>query len=618
MTPLALQRLLVAAVVVLFATGRARAIDIGEVRWGFDGRATPQSFNLLSVLVANNGPTPFEGKLELCESIGSGRRVGAVLAEDLYIAPNSSRWIQFHPYVKEPFEEWWLQWGRGAGERADVRRPVLQNQGLVMLVASDDVLGVGRALRQFPDYLFPPMVTATDGLKEVLLDHVPQWEESRRQAFYDWLYRGGQLHILKDADGAYPHFTAQLAELNDPSERFRVGNGTVIRHDRSRSRIDAAFVDTLTSSKDRSDDPTEDGEAPSAMANQPAGPAATRVGVRGGGSGALFPDLGGGLFAYLKTLNKPNHNWALIYAMALVYVVTVVPGVHYLGRKRFDYRLVYGTLVGLIVLFSVGFAYFGRRGHREASAVNSVAVARQLPGGAWDITSWSNVFVINGADYEIVHGGSERLYSTAQTFEAVNGTIRNGSPGRFDVDIPPFSSQPFVGRLKVNGERKLLNVLEFSAEATLKRLVLEPTSSFPHPARDEFVYVLFGDQFQRITWLGGRLTLSDSVSGSMTEFFSTVEWGDLSPFAIRSGRFGRVDQQDQGPPPFDKLMRPLIAWSLDLRKAGDLRTMRLATDRARLFVWSDLPDNLKIENKMMRNQQGRVLYVIDVPRPVKP
>ncbi len=213
MMPLALRSLLGAAVVLLFGTGTASAIDIGEIRWGFDGRATPQSFNLLSVLVTNNGPSPFEGKLELRESIGSGQRVGAVLAEDLYIAPNSSRWVQFHPYVKEAYEEWWLQWGRRAGERADVRRPVLQNQGLVMLVASDDVLGVGRAIRQFPDYLFPPMVTATDGLKEVLLDHVPQWEESRRQAFYDWLYRGGQLHILKDADGSYPHFTRAIGRV---------------------------------------------------------------------------------------------------------------------------------------------------------------------------------------------------------------------------------------------------------------------------------------------------------------------------------------------------------------------------------------------------------------------
>ena len=139
--------------------------------------------------------------------------------------------------------------------------------------------------------------------------------------------------------------------------------------------------------------------------------------------------------------------------MAVVYILTVVPGVHYLGRKRFDYRLVYGALIGLIVLFSLGFAYFGRRGHDEANSVNSVAVARQLPGGALDVTSWSNVFVINGADYAIVHGGTGRLYSTAQSFEAVNGVIRNGGRGRFDVDIPPYSSQPFLHRMKLKSDR---------------------------------------------------------------------------------------------------------------------------------------------------------------------
>ena len=113
---LALRIALPAALVLSLAPTRAWAIDVNEVRWGFDGRATPQCFNLLSVLVTNTGPTPFEGKLELCESIGGGRRVGAVLAEDLYVAPNSSRWVQFYPYVKEAYEEWWLQWGRRGDE----------------------------------------------------------------------------------------------------------------------------------------------------------------------------------------------------------------------------------------------------------------------------------------------------------------------------------------------------------------------------------------------------------------------------------------------------------------------------------------------------------------------
>lgn len=608
---LAWRSLLGAILILVFASGKSWAIEIGEVRWGFDGRATPQCFNPLSVLVINTGAAPFEGKLELRESIGGGRRVGAVLAEDLYIAPNSSRWVQFYPYVKEPYEEWWLQWGRYGGERADVRRPVLQNQGPVMLADSDDSLSMGRAVRQFPDHLFPPTVTATDSLKVVLLDHVPQWEESRRQAFYDWLARGGQLHILKDVDGAYPRFTGQLAELNTPAERFRVGNGQVIRHDRSRARIDRAFAEKLAAEAGPSSESADETAAINTAANR---------GIRGGPNDPLFPDLCGGIFAFLKTLNRAHHNWVLIYAMAIVYVVTVVPGVHYLGRRRFDYRFVYGTLVGLIVLFSVGFAYFGRRGHKEASAVSTLAVARQLPGGAWDVTSWSNVFVINGAEYEIVHGGTGRLYSAAQTFEAVNGTIRDANPGRFDVDIPPFSSQTFVARMKVNGDRDRLKVRELSATGTrLTKLVIEPAGNFPRPANPGLIYVQFGDRLKSMEWSNDRLQLSGSSSSeSLTEFFASIQWNNLSPFALRNPRFAGRVAQEEGPPPFDDLLRPLMAWSLDLRKHSDIPTCRLPDDRLRLFVWSELPDNLKVANKLMSRQQGRVLAVIDVPKPVKP
>ena len=43
-----------------------------------------------------------------------------------------------------------------------------------------------------------------------------------------------------------------------------------------------------------------------------------------------------------------------------------------------------------------------------------------------------------------------------------------------------------------------------------------------------------------------------------------------------------------------------------------------ADDRMRLFVWSELPNNLKVANPSMSRQQGRVLAVIDVPKPVKP
>jgi hypothetical protein len=602
-----------AAAVLLVLPARSWAIDINETRWGFDGRATPQCFNPLSVLVSNSGSRPFEGTLELRESIGNGGRVGAVLAEDLYLAPNSSRWVQFYPYVKERFEEWSLHWGRGAGESAKVSQPVLANQGPVLLVDPDEPARSRIGLRRFPDNLFPPLVTATDGLRTLALDHVPHWEEARRRAFFDWIYRGGRVHLFKGDSGDYPQFSAELAALNAPAEQFRIGNGYVQRHDLARRGINEEFIKRNFGPKANARDVTVDPDDDQADDENVGG--ARRMAMNSPAD-ALFPDIAGGLFAFLKSLTRAHHNWVLIYSMAVIYVVTVVPGVHLLGRSRFDYRIVYGALIGLIVLFSLGFAYFGRRGHNEANAVNTVAVARPLPGGALDVTSWSNVFVINGGDYDIVHGGTERLYSTAQAFEAVNGVIHNGAIGQFDVDIPPYSSQPFLSRVKFKADDMQVAVQEFSGGAKLTKLVLTTGKNFPNPEYPQAAYVLYRDKFYFMSFSDGRLGLT-SQSQSLREFFSSVDWNDFSPFAMRFGNMRGRNPQTVARPLFDFLIRPLIAWSLELHRQSEIPKYQLPDDRIRLFVWSELPNSLKIAGPQMKAQGGRVLYVFDILKPGK-
>src|ERR1700685_251736 len=171
----------------------ARALDLIEARWGFNGRATAHHFNILSLLVGNSGPAPFDGTLQLEEVTTGGSRVGALLAEDVYIAPNSSRWVQFYPFVTDRLESWPLHWKNRGGPQggptsASLPTPTLGAQDPVLLVDADDLSARGRGgpLRQFPENLFPPLVTATDTLKTVALDHVPRWEEARRLAFRDW------------------------------------------------------------------------------------------------------------------------------------------------------------------------------------------------------------------------------------------------------------------------------------------------------------------------------------------------------------------------------------------------------------------------------------------------
>ncbi len=646
------------AAILVACPGTCRAIDVSEVRWGFDGQVTQQHFVPLSVLITNPAAEAFDGVIELRESIGAGTPVGAPLAEEVYVAPHSSRWVQFYPFVKENFEEWKLQWGRGSGERADVTAPVFAEAKPVLLVDADDFSTKGKGLRRFPENLFPPFVAATDGLKTAVLDHAPRWEEARRQAFYDWLFRGGRLDLFKGIDGNFPRFTAQLVELNTPAEHFRVGSGEVFRHDKPLGPNDAALLEPPSGASDKqaADKKTPDKKnagknkpdklfnaatgktAGSAKKTAPANPEDdedddSQVQVQVGPGGVtrnvtygrgqipdLFPDLSAGLLTFLKSLTRPRHNWVLIYSLAIAYVITVIPGVYVLGRNRYDYRIVYGVLIGLIVLFSFGFAWFGRRGHNEANAVNTIAVARPLPGGAWDVSSWTNVFVINGADYELVHGGSGRLYSTAQTFEAVNGVIRNGAHGRFDVDIPPYSSQAFVGRMKIANDPHEVTLQQFAGDTTLTKLVLATGTGFPPPGETGNAYALYRNSVYPLRWSNGRFEL-DRTSEPLFNFLASVDWNKLSPYGMGNMRFSPfmrpADQPATDVSQYETLFRPLVAWSLGLKKRDEIVTFRLPDEAIRVFLWSPLPKSLELVGPHMGKQQGRVLYVLDFPKPVK-
>jgi hypothetical protein len=256
--------------------------------------------------------------------------------------------------------------------------------------------------------------------------------------------------------------------------------------------------------------------------------------------------------------------------------------------------------------------------------VNSVAVARQLPDGALDVTAWSNVFVINGGDYAISRAGTGSLYSTAQSFEAVNGVIRNGAQGVFYVDIPPYSSQPFLHRMKLKNDRFEIKVNDFStapltskSDTGLTKLALVTDSHFPRPATRDFVHALYRDQVYEMTWADGRLELHRPRAESLSQFLGSIRPEDLSPYSRGYGSPRPSNPQADPTPRFETLHRPLIAWSLGLRRRSEIPKFVLPDDRVRLFVWGELPEGMRVNEPRMRSQQGRMLYVVDVFKPVK-
>ena len=196
----------------------AHAVDVEQVIWGFDGRVIPYRFNVLSILVSNPTDQPYDVTLRLARAT----RVGADLDEAVFLSPFSSRWVQFYPYITSPQDQWHVAWGRHPSQRFYLSKPRTGDMARVILTQSDRVASVSTSLKQLPEVLFPPMVSATENLEAVFLDHAPRWQEARRQALLDWIYGGGKLFLMQGNDGEYPTFSAELSVLNAPLDQQRI------------------------------------------------------------------------------------------------------------------------------------------------------------------------------------------------------------------------------------------------------------------------------------------------------------------------------------------------------------------------------------------------------------
>jgi hypothetical protein len=578
---MAVTRRLWFATIVLWALSRpAAAIDVSEVVWGFDGQVVVLEFNPLSLLVSNSTSEPFEGTLRLTQSSGGGVRFGAYIDEPVFLSPFASRWVQFYPYVLGQHEEWLVTWGRGPNQRAKLPPPRLGPRAKILL--DDAGLARSAAWKRLPDHLFPPFVAATGGLQSVALDYAPRWQPATAQAFLDWLHAGGELHLLHGANGQFPKFPAKLQVLNARLDEFRVGAGTVRRHNVARDQLGTTL---------------------------------------GGGTGtpdgkASFNDFSyeqltndESIFTRLKQLTDPEHNWGLIYSLSTAYLLLIGPGTYVLGRRRADYRLVMGAAVGLVVLFSLAFSFVGRRGYGEATTVHSVAIARPLEDGSFDVTRWSDAFATRGANYRVTHPGSGHVYSTGQQYEAVNGVIDNGIEGSFVVDIPQYSSRPFAHRAKMPGKPFKLSVRSWPTDPAAG---WEITVDENFPKSTAPIYAVQGNRYVAASMSNGVLYVP-AAAQNLAELHQRLPqshptWGD--PWShYGSNRKQKVDAI------YGDLQLPLSFRSLGIHNAAQLPGFSLPDDRIRVFVYAEMPESFHTLSDQLGTPDGYVLYCIDVVRP---
>lgn len=552
----------------------------GKPRWGFDGFVRANEFNLFTAELFNNSDKPWQGEIRLQAQVGIGPADIPIVQPDLLIEPYGRRRLQFPVFISE-MTDFTLHWGRRGVDFLRIDEPVRSEApAVVQLVAGEAFRSGVKGIPTFDENDFPPSAAGLTGLGTVVLDHVPRWTETQSRAFRDWLHSGGTLHLYEEVVGRFPEFSGLLSDLNRPGDGFPLGGGRVVRH-----------------------------AGTAAGATAPASPAQPVTTRHHDWHAAA------NLFSLLKELTRPDHNWALIYLMAIAYLLLLFPGCWLLGRRRGDYRLTYGAILAIVFLFSVGFRTVGARGYGEETSIHSAALVRPTADGRAIVTQWSNLFVTAGGTYEVSHPLEGNVYSSGQANEAVRGAALNRPYGKVFADVPSFSSRSLVNTGVLAGFRWSPDVEPFEVEVVemdasageLKKLSVKFKGIPPEQVLE--VGVVQGRNYFALAADSEGLFQLQHVAQNLDLVLNHDAW---------SANVGVWNNQADDPQRLGELLnklRPaLIAWDLGLTGETQRLAFSLPNDQVRLYLFAELPQGLFAQG-ISEQQSGRV--VISVPLPIE-
>jgi len=300
----------------------------------------------------------------------------------------------------------------------------------------------------------------------------------------------------------------------------------------------------------------------------------------------------------LAAMTRPEIAWWLIYLLTLAYLGIIGP-LHYHWSKRLDYRASLGILGGAVALFALAFLIAGKRGAGEQQITHSVSIARALGDRRFDVTQWLSAFAVEGDTYKLTHPAASNVYSASSDMESVNGRIFNGREGHFLVDLPLYSSRPFLHRAVMTGPDTSVEVERWNKDGITFR------TGKDFPAATE-VWAKWEGLFRRMKLQDGTL-VRDPSDGWETEA-NVFEAQHL--MAGNGMQFGEQTLDTK------KLVRPLIA-----RALGGVEGMQhyapsrpLPKDQLQLFIYAPMPASFGVQSKGFGRENGWVLYVQDVFR----
>ncbi len=593
-----------------------KALDIKDRIWGFDGRVQPGHFNPVSLLVDNISDEPVEAMATFAETQGvlfdsTGKQVQSV-----YIAPHSRKWVQFYPYIGNMYQtEWRLKIGRQSFDSLTQPRAALktdlasdeQRPQAVIFDRPDYNSNQPTTIKHFPEHIFPPYSTVTFGLHTVFMDHAPDWELPREQAFIAWLKMGGRLHILKDQRGGYPEFSGELAELSQPFDRFRVGSGLVVRHDIQRSELTADVVSEAlgTETHQTEEQALEDSIQQAEQQQLQYGTTYDTMTTPGYQDDEIFKAM--------RQMTQPDHAWWLIFLLAITYIGMIFPGCWILSQKKqVHFLATYGAIAGLSVVFSILFLLIGRRGYGESTTLHSLAVARMEDDTHASLFQWNALFVTDGDTYAAGAPDQQSVFATASGETNVNAATVAGNSGGIEIQIPPYSAQTFVSRRRVT-----LPDLQFriaGAElnsAGLKSLTVSTGDRFDPPEGTVF-RAIAGSRIYRLAFDPETRLITQAGAISRLGQFTRGEFDQQFGFSLFGSQTDVNDDRTLEQRFYDDALPRIVRRALLDDLVYDPAKFTLPTDRVRLLIYTTMPDELHVPIDVESRRTGRVLIVQDL------
>jgi hypothetical protein len=575
---------------------RKAQLQIEADDWGFDGRVVPRKFNLLTLAVRNISNETFNGVINLRRQQAIDG--GATMAEAVTIGPQGKRIVQFYPYIGENVDVFEVSWGRTLHDRHTVEQAAVSAGARVMINDPRRASGFQVSLHSFREDRFPSTVIGTDSLRIAVLDHSPRWQARQKEAFRDWLFKGGHLHVIQGVDGNFPEIP--VPELST-TQLSSFGAGRVFWHSMGRDGVNRQFVNNVIFNER---------------------PAVELVSLQGHSvdTDPTIPNTrrsfsvkndwiaASEITRLMKDLVPYKHNWGLIFILSFIYVALVFPGGLILARKITDYRVNLLALIGLVTATSFLFSNIGARGYGEKGTTNVLATATPLPDGYWSTEQLHSVFVTEGAQYTLEQKAESTTFSAAQSRDSPKGFIDSGRNAKFNVDIPPFTFRSFAAHSRVK-----MSPVSFSVKSSKfirNRLsVLELNQVGALPSKPISGVVLYNDQAYEVN-------LSSLKSGRNIVATQNRE--------IRRYQFQNRTRSYRGKSQSRALGEfriRMIAYELGLFRQEDARSYRHTKDRVCLFIYAELPNELHTINaetgQPMGKQDGRVLYRFELELPVQ-